>query len=199
MNVSPRLRHLATLAAVLLVALLLSALSVAAQDEKVLVIGHAESTDSLDPARGYTQTTGIVLKATYQTLVTFPDKDASSIEPEIATSWEVSDDGLTYTFKLGDGLTFASGNPITADDVAFSINRLKAIKGNPSGLADNIAKVEAIDASTVAITLSAVDPSFLSILPNSAFSVVDSAVVKENGGTDTADDAIRARWDVSQR
>src|SRR5262245_48872977 len=98
MNVSPHLRRLATLVAVLLVALLLSGLSVAAQDEKVLVIGHAESTDSLDPARGYTQTTGIILKATYQNLVTFPDADASSILPQLATSWDVSDDGLTYTF-----------------------------------------------------------------------------------------------------
>jgi peptide/nickel transport system substrate-binding protein len=183
------MRRLALLVSVLLVALLLSGLSAAAQDEKVLVIGHAESTDSLDPARGYTQTTGIVLKATYQTLVTFPATDASSILPELATSWEVSDDGLTYTFKLAEGQTFSSGNPITADDVVFSINRLIAIKGNPSGLAANIASVEAVDPTTVAITLSAVDPSFLSILPNSAFSVVDSVVVKENGGTDTADDA----------
>src|SRR5258706_10881933 len=106
MNVSPHLRRLATLVAVLLVALLLSVLSVAAQDEKVLVIGHAESTDSLDPARGYTQTTAIVLKATYSTLVTFPDKDASSIEPMLATKWSVSDDGLTYTFTLRDGVKF---------------------------------------------------------------------------------------------
>jgi peptide/nickel transport system substrate-binding protein len=189
MKVSLRLRHLTTLAAVLLVALLLSVLSVAAQDEKVLVIGHAESTDSLDPARGYTQTTGIVLKATYSTLVTFPDKDASSIEPMLATKWSVSDDGLTYTFTLRDDVKFASGNPLTADDVAFSINRLKAIKGSPAILADNIASVAASDPTTVAITLTAVDPSFLALLPNSAFSVVDSAVVKENGGTDTADDA----------
>ena len=187
MNVSPHLRRLATLVAVLLVALLLSGLSAAAQDEKVLVIGHAESTDSLDPARGYTQTTSIILKASYQTLVTFPDKDASSIEPEIATSWEVSDDGLTYTFKLADGLTFASGNPITADDVAFSLNRLKAIKGSPAFLADNIASVTAVDPATVAITLTAVDPSILFRLPNSAFSIVDSKLVKENGGSDAAD------------
>ncbi|NLF76955.1 MAG: hypothetical protein GX573_14750, partial [Chloroflexi bacterium] len=51
----------------------------AAQEEKVLVIGHAESTDSLDPARGYTQTTGFVNHVTYETLVTFPDEDASEI------------------------------------------------------------------------------------------------------------------------
>lgn len=55
-----------------------------AQDEKVLVVGHAESTDSLDPAHGYTQTTGIINRVTYETLVTFPDADASAIVPLLA-------------------------------------------------------------------------------------------------------------------
>jgi peptide/nickel transport system substrate-binding protein len=183
------MRRLALLVAVLLVALLLSSLSAAAQDENVLVIGHAESTDSLDPARGYTQTTGVVLKAAYSTLVTFPDQDASAIEPMLATEWSVSEDGLAYTFTLRDDVKFISGNALTADDVVFSINRLKAIKGSPAFLADNIASVEATDATTVTITLTSVDPAFLSLLPNSAFSIVDSATVQENGGTDTAEDA----------
>ncbi len=174
------------LLALLVVALLVSGLA-AAQDEKVLVIGHAESTDSLDPARGYTQTTGFVLRATYETLVDFPDTDASSIEPGLATSWEVSDDGLVYTFKLQDGVVFASGNPLTSADVVFSINRLKNVKGSPSFLANSIAKVEAVDDLTVAITLAESDPSFLSSLPNNAFSITDSKLIQENGGTDAAD------------
>lgn len=189
MNFSARLRRIVTLLPVLVVALVLSVMSVAAQDEKVLVIGHAEATDSLDPARGYTQTTGVVLRATYETLVTFPDQDASAIEPMLASEWSVSEDGLTYTFTLREGATFASGNPITADDVAFSFNRLKAIQGSPAFLAENVASVAAVDPATVTVTLSAIDPSFLALLPNSAFSVVDSAVVTENGGTDTAEDA----------
>ena len=67
---------------VLSLLLLISSLGIAvAQDEKVLVIGHAEGTDSLDPANGFTQTTGIVNRATYDTLTTFPDEDASSVNP----------------------------------------------------------------------------------------------------------------------
>lgn len=189
MNVSPFLRRMVTLLPVLLIALLLSVVSAAAQDEKVLVIGHAEATDSLDPARGYTQTTGVVLRATYETLVTFPDQDASAIEPMLASEWTVSEDGLSYTFTLRDDVTFSSGNPLTADDVVFSFNRLKAIQGSPAFLADNVASVAAVDPATVTVTLNAVDPSFLALLPNSAFSVIDSAVVKENGGADTAEDA----------
>jgi peptide/nickel transport system substrate-binding protein len=177
---------MALLPVIAIVALHLSGVKAIAQDEKVLVIGHAEATDYYDPARGYNQTTGIVLKATYETLVTFPDTDASTIEPLLATAWEVSDDGLTYTFTLRDGVKFASGNPVTADDVVFSINRLKNVKSSPAFQADNIAGVEAKDPQTVVITLTNPDPVLLVKLTASWYSVTDSKVIKENGGTDAA-------------
>ena len=144
--------RLARLFTLLFVLVLLSAGALQAQDEKVLVVGHAESTDSLDPAHGYTQTTGIVEQITYDTLVTFPKDSAATIEPRLATSWTISEDGLTYTFTLRDA-KFSDGNPVTADDVVFSFNRLKYVKGNPSYLTDGIASIEATDAKTVTITL----------------------------------------------
>jgi len=98
---------------------LVSAGAVIAQDELVLVVGHTESTDSLDPAYGYTQTTGIINRVTYETLVTFPDADASAIVPLLATDWTISDDGLVYTFNLNAMATFANGDAVTADDVVF--------------------------------------------------------------------------------
>jgi peptide/nickel transport system substrate-binding protein len=178
-----------TFAKLLILLLMLLALGslATAQDETVLVIGHAESTDSLDPARGYTQTTGFILKAVYETLVTFPDETAGEVLPALASEWEISEDGLTYTFTLREGATFASGNPVTPEDVVFSFNRLMNLDGSPSFLADNIASVEAGEGNTVVLTLSQADPSFISLLPNSAFSVTDSAAVQENGGTDSAD------------
>ena len=175
--------RIARLFSLLFVLVLLSAGALQAQDEKVLVVGHAESTDSLDPARGYTQTTGIVNQVTYDTLVTFPKDSAATIEPRLAESWTISDDGLTYTFTLRDA-KFANGDPVTADDVVFSLNRLKNVKGNPSYLTDGIASIEAPDAKTVTITLSAPSPVFLSLLANGSMSVTDAAVVKANGGTD---------------
>jgi peptide/nickel transport system substrate-binding protein len=175
------------------IVLVLAALTVGlvgAQDETVLVVGHAESTDSLDPAHGYTQTTGFINQVTYDTLVTFPDADASSIEPRLATEWSVSEDGLTYTFTLREGVTFADGSPLTAADVVYSYNRLKNVQGTPSFLAANIASVEAPDDSTVVITVSAIDPAFLANLANSAFGVTSAAIVSANGGTgDTSDTA----------
>ena len=160
-----------------------------AQEEKVLVIGHAEATDSLDPARGYTQTTSLILRATYQNLVTFPDQDASALIPMLATEWSISDDGLTYTLKLRDDAVFSSGNPLTAVDVVFSLLRVKNVQGSPAFLAANIASATAVDDYTVTVTLSAVDPSFVTKLAFSAFAIVDSKVVMENGGTDAEDAA----------
>jgi peptide/nickel transport system substrate-binding protein len=170
-------------------ALVLGLAGAQAQDEKVLVIGHAEATDSLDPARGYTQTTGIVNKATYDTLLTFPADSASDLLPQLATEWTISEDGLVYTFTLREGVTFVSGNPVTAADVVYSFNRLANVDGNPSFLADNIASVEAVDESTVAITLATASPEFLTLLANSAFAVTDSATIAANGGSDAADAA----------
>ena len=184
-------RRLAVIVLILLmVSPVLSGISLA-QDEKVLVIGHAEATDSLDPARGYTQTTSIVLRATYENLIQFPEKDATEIIPMLATEWSVSDDGLTYTFKLRDDAVFSSGNPLTAADVAFSLMRVKTVQGNPSFLASDIVSVTAVDDYTAAVTLASVDPSFVAKLAFSAFSIVDSKVVMANGGTD-AEDAVTA-------
>src|SRR5690606_2450022 len=160
-----------------------------AQEERILVIGHAESTDSLDPARGYTQTTGIINRVTYETLVTFPDEDASEILPLLATDWTISDDGLTYTFNLREGVTFANGDPLTAEDVVFSVNRLKYVQGSPSFLTAGIADVTADDESTVTFTLSAPNPAFLANLANNAFSITNAEQVRAAGGTDAEDAA----------
>lgn len=166
----------------------LTGMALAQDEEQVLVIGHAESTDSLDPARGFTQTTGIVNRVTYDTLTTFPDEDASEVLPLLATGWDVSEDGLEYTFTLRDDVQFVSGKSLAAEDVVFSIERLQNVNGNPSFLADNIESVTANDDGTVTFTLVNPRPSFLAELSNYAFSVVDSELVQDNGGT-AADDA----------
>lgn len=173
----------------LLAVLLLIVGAVSAQDENVLVVGHVESTDSLDPAHGYTQTTGIINHVTYETLVTFPSGDASEILPLLATDWTISEDGLTYTFNLREDVTFANGDPLTADDVVFSVNRLANVDGNPSFLADNIASVTADDENTVTFTLNAVDPAFLANLANNAFGITNDAQVIDAGGSADADAA----------
>lgn len=168
-----------------------------AQDEKVLVIGHAEATDSLDPSNGFTQTTQIVNNATYSRLVTFPDEDASEILPQLADSWEISEDGLTYTFMLNPSATYWNGDDVTSADVVYSVERLQSLDGNPSFLADNIDSVVAVDDDTVEFTLINARPSFLSELTSYVFSITNANLVQENGGTsdpetDTAEDFLNS-------
>jgi len=187
MSVFSRPRRALTLVLVLLTTLALSLAAVRAQDEKVLVIGAAEFLDSMDPARSYSPTGIITLNATYDTLVTFPPDTADSFVPRLAASWEASEDGLTYTFTLREGVLFSDGSPLTASDVVFSFNRFKNIKGNPSFLAATVESVEAPDDATVVITLNASDPAILAKLAAWPFSVVNPEVVTANGGTDAAD------------
>lgn len=173
----------------LLLVFVIGAGALSAQDDNVLVIGHAEFTDSLDPARAFSTTAFIVHKATYQTLVTFPADSTETIEPYLASSWEANDAGTEYTFNLRDDVTFSDGEPLTAADVVFSFNRLKNITGNPSFLADTIASVEAVDDLTVKLTLTQPDPTILARLVNTSFSITNADAIRAEGGTDAADAA----------
>lgn len=169
-----------------LVVLSVSGLS-AQGDNTVIIANDVQDIITLDPGRAYEVTNLTVFHAVYETLVNVPADDLTALEPGLAESWEISDDGLTYTFHLRDGVTFHSGNPMTAEDVRFSWMRLKNIKGNPSFYADAIAGIEVVDDLTLAVTLNAPTPAFLSIVTVPAMSVTDSAVVMENGGTDAED------------
>jgi peptide/nickel transport system substrate-binding protein len=160
-----------------------------AQTQNTFVIGLAENSTSLDPARGYEQQTSIVHAATYETLITFPPDNVEKIIPALASSWAISDDGLTYTFTLAEGRTFASGNVMTSADVVFSYNRLMNVKGNPSSLTATIESVTAPDAKTVVVKLKQADPAILARMIFSGFAVTDSATIKAQGGTDAADAA----------
>ncbi len=177
---------------VLLLALMLGIIalgSAGAQEEKVLVVGLSEDYHSLDPGRAYEPGGSLVHHSVYDTLVTFPSDSVSEILPNLAASWTISDDGLVYTFTLRDDVTFSNGDPLTADDVVFSFNRMKNLKDNPSFLADTIASVEAADDLTVVLTLTQPDPAILAKIIFDAFSIVNADVVRANGGTDAPDAA----------
>jgi peptide/nickel transport system substrate-binding protein len=82
--------------------------------------------------------------------LTRPSKDAQSVEPSLAQSWDVSKDGLTYTFHLRKGIKFHDGSPLTAADVAFCINQAAYAKNSIWGfLFGDFKTMEAIDDHTV--------------------------------------------------
>ncbi|WP_414650158.1 ABC transporter substrate-binding protein [Devosia sp.] len=83
--------------------------------------------------------------------------DAGAVEPRLVESYEASEDGLTYTFKLKPGVTFHSGDPLTAADVKYSIERVTAETSQSSRKRSlsTISAIETPDDQTVVITLSA--------------------------------------------
>ncbi|MCL4250963.1 MAG: ABC transporter substrate-binding protein [Anaerolineae bacterium] len=161
--------------------------TVAAQDNALIVATILDDVITLDPGRAFETTNLTIHHATYETLLEIHPDDLTTIVPGLAESYTISDDGLTYTFTLNPAAVFASGNPVTAEDVVFSWMRLKNIKGNPSFYADQIASVEATDAHTVTVTLTEAFPAFATVVTAPAMSILDSAVVREHGGTDAAD------------
>ncbi len=146
-----------------------------------LVAGMQTDPVGLDPHITNATSTRNMLENVYDTLVMF---DSSlQIVPGLAESWEVSDDGLTWTFHLRQGVTFHDGDPLKASDVVFSINRIKD-PAVASPRADDFAVVsdiQAPDDSTVVMTLSEPFSPLLSKLAASLNVIVSEDVVKANG------------------
>lgn len=150
--------------------------------------------NSLDPGKGFTLTSPIPLHALYETLVTMDPGDYITLKPLLATSWEPTDGGKSWTFHLRPDVKFSTGNPLTAEDVKFTFERLKNLKVDASALADNIESVTAVDPMTVKITMVDANQPLLPWLIAPNFGVLDSKVAKEHGattgpGADTTDTA----------
>lgn len=96
----------------------------------------------------------------YDTLLYSALDGAEVLSPCLAESWEVSDDGLTYTFYLRDDVTFHDGTPMTAEDVAFSAELFR--NSNYQGaVVDGLDTIEVIDEHTIRLTTAEVNAPFL--------------------------------------
>ena len=130
-----------------------------------------------DPAVGSDLSDTIAMVNFYDTLV-FPQIDGS-IKPFVAEDWEVSADGLTYTFSLRDDVVFHSGNTMSAEDVAYSMNRLLEIgEGFAYLFAPYVESAEAVDESTVQFNLK--QPFGPFILALARLYIVDKDTVQAN-------------------
>jgi peptide/nickel transport system substrate-binding protein len=87
---------------------------------------------TLDPAEVFEFTGAEYAANVYDRLVTYLVDDVSDLRGHVAESWEIADDGKTYTFKVRDGITFHSGNPLTAEDAAWSLQRVVKLNKTPS-------------------------------------------------------------------
>lgn len=175
----------------------LIAMQAAAQaDDLVVNAGVAPST--LDPswACGLSEISflqnfyvRLVQHGTRESIEGTREVDYGTIEPYLADSWQMSDDGLVYTFTLKEGFTFPSGAPIDAEAVRYSLQRVMDMAGcGRFFLTDGhldpviIESIEAVDPLTVRITLNKPNGNMLGNLATHAGSIVDPAVIEANGG-----------------
>ncbi len=106
---------------------------------------------------------------------------AKGVQPWVAESWEISEDGLTYTFRIRDGLTFHDGSPLTAEDVAFSMDRMLALAGPAASFFEGAVDPEGTkvaDERTVSFKLSKPYAPFLRGLMS--LRIVNKKLVMEN-------------------
>jgi peptide/nickel transport system substrate-binding protein len=141
----------------------------------VLVFGTTDRPSTIDPADVYEKFASDLLFNTTNRLVEF-DPETDEIGPGVAESWEVSDDGRTYTFTLRDGVVFQDGSEMTSEDVAWSLNRTLNIN-HPDGASFLLAGIETIDTpdpQTVVVTIAEADSTFLARLNYTVATVLPS-------------------------
>jgi peptide/nickel transport system substrate-binding protein len=97
----------------------------------LLVLRYAEP-DTLDPALDYETAGAEIIRNIYDPLLFYKAGDPSQFIPMLATEWTISTDGLTYTFKIREGVKFQDGSDMTVEDVAYSFQR-NLLFGGPDG------------------------------------------------------------------
>lgn len=149
---------------------------------------------TLDPAGAFELSTGEILGNSYDRLVRLDIHDPSKLVGDVAQSWRVSPDGKTYTFDIRPGLKFASGNHLTAEEVAYSLQRAVSLDKSPAYILtqfgfsrDNVKdRIKAADPLTLTIeTSQAFAPTLLhNCLSANVASIVDQKLLqsKEQDG-----------------
>lgn len=154
-----------------------------AEPSGVLIIAENETPENLDPANATNSTVNQLVLGVYDTLVQFP-AGQTSVEPRLATEWNISEDGKTYTFSLREDVTFHDGSPLTAEDVVFTLDRLQAASAAVLNDMGPYASAKALDSHTVELKLNAPFGPFISAL--SRIYIVSKSMVEPHMGDDNA-------------
>lgn len=158
-----------------------------------LIYGKGGDADKLDPAVVTDGESLIVTEQILETIVDF-DKDSTEIVPGLAKKWNISEDGLTYTFELEEGIKFHDGTDFNAEAVvknferwakskdeaqfAYYKSQFGGFEGEESAV---IKEVKAVDKHKVEFTLSRPQGPFLKNLAMSPFAISSPAAIEKFG------------------
>ncbi len=156
--------------------------------DNVLVVGQIAEPKSLDPATVTAVNDFRILMNLYDGLVRYKD-GTLEVEPALANSWSISDDGMTYTFELRSDVAFHDGTAVDAEAVKFNFDRMLD-ENHPyhdtgpfplSFFFSAIENVEAVDAHTVSFTLNAPYAPFLSNMAYPTGLIASPAAIEKSG------------------
>ena len=133
-------------------------------------------TEEVDPDVFFDLELVSLTNAVYEGLVRYAP-GGTEVEGVLAESWEVSPDGLTFTFHLRPEATFADGSPVDSAAVLAAFERKAAMQGPPSYILAEVAGYEAPDPATFVITLSTPVNNFMERLASPAGSLITNATV----------------------
>ena len=161
-----------------------------------IIVTYKDDVSTLDPAIGYDWQNWSMIKSLFDGLMDY-EPGTTELKKDIAEDYTISDDGLTFTFKLRKGVKFHNGREVTADDVVYSINRVANPKTQSPGAgffgsikgyddvaaskAESLTGVTAIDPLTVKFELSRPDATFLHVMALNFASVVPKEEVEKYG------------------
>jgi len=144
---------------------------------------------TLDPAEVFEFTGGEIIANIYDRVMMFEPENLTKLVGGVAESWEVTNDGKTIIFTIRPGMTFHSGNPVTAEDVVYSLRRVVKLNKTPSFIItqfgwkpENVDDLVVVDGDKAKITITEeFSPALvLNALSAGIASVVDSKLVKEH-------------------
>jgi ABC-type transport system substrate-binding protein len=161
-----------------------------------MIVTYKDDVSTLDPAIGYDWQNWSMIKSLFDGLMDY-EPGTTELRPDLAESYEISEDGLVYTFSLRDGVTFHNGRPMTAEDVKYSLERvvnpetqspgagffgmIEGFDALNGGEAEELSGVRVVDDRTLEITLSRPDATFLHVMALNFAHVVPREAVEESG------------------
>lgn len=148
--------------------------------EGSLVIAENEPPATFDPVQADNSTVDEVVIPAYETLVEYNEK--SEIVGLLASSWEVSADGREISVELEDGPIFHDGTALTANDVKYTLDRIKSIGIGVASYLTSYESSKTVDDRNLTIALSQADAPFIAALTR--VYILNSALVEKNVGTD---------------
>ncbi|MEM7565913.1 MAG: ABC transporter substrate-binding protein [Pseudomonadota bacterium] len=158
-------------------------------DGLLIVAQNIDDIVAIDPAQAYEFTSGELVTNVYDRLVQYDAEDTTTLAPGLATEWSIDETAKTITFTMREGATFHSGNPVTAEDAAGSLQRVIKLNLTPAFIlaqlgwtAENVDEMVTADGNTVTIRYEGdFSPAFvMNVLASRPASIVDMQTVMEN-------------------